>query len=40
VSIKVGINSLGRIGRNYLRSVIDDTDIEVVAINDVFDSRP
>lgn len=38
MSIKVGINGFGRIGRNYLRSVIGDTDIEVVAVNDVFDS--
>ncbi len=38
MTIKVGINGFGRIGRNYLRSVIDSPDIEVVAINDVFDS--
>lgn len=38
MSIKVGINGFGRIGRNYLRSVIDSPDIQVVAINDVFDS--
>jgi glyceraldehyde 3-phosphate dehydrogenase len=35
---RVAINGFGRIGRDYLRSVIDSTDIEVVAINDVTDS--
>jgi glyceraldehyde 3-phosphate dehydrogenase len=37
-STKVGINGFGRIGRDYLRSVLDRPDIEVVAINDVTDS--
>jgi glyceraldehyde 3-phosphate dehydrogenase len=35
---RIGINGFGRIGRNYLRSVIDAPDLEVVAVNDVFDS--
>jgi glyceraldehyde 3-phosphate dehydrogenase len=38
MTIRVGINGFGRIGRDYLRSVLDTTDIEVVAINDVADS--
>jgi glyceraldehyde 3-phosphate dehydrogenase len=38
VSTRVAINGFGRIGRDYLRSVIDSTDIEVVAINDITDS--
>jgi len=38
MTIRVGINGFGRIGRDYLRSVLDSTDIEVVAINDVTDS--
>jgi glyceraldehyde 3-phosphate dehydrogenase len=37
-STKVGINGFGRIGRDYLRSVLDRSDIEVVAVNDVTDS--
>lgn len=38
MSTRIGINGFGRIGRNYLRSVIDAPDLEVVAVNDVFDS--
>lgn len=37
MTIKVGINGFGRIGRNILRAVIESgrTDIQVVAINDL-----
>ena len=37
MTLKVGINGFGRIGRNILRSVIESgrKDIEVVAINDL-----
>ncbi len=37
MTVKVGINGFGRIGRNILRAVIEDgrDDIEVVAINDL-----
>ena len=35
---RVAINGFGRIGRTYLRSVVDDPDLEVVAINDVADT--
>src|SRR5712672_1928288 len=37
MSIRVGINGLGRIGRNVLRAILESgrTDIEVVAINDL-----
>ena len=37
MTVKVGINGLGRIGRNVLRAIIESgrTDIEVVAINDL-----
>ncbi|WP_329320602.1 type I glyceraldehyde-3-phosphate dehydrogenase [Streptomyces sp. NBC_01262] len=41
MTVRVGINGFGRIGRNYLRSVLarddgwDSTEIEVVAINDI-----
>ena len=40
MSAKIGINGFGRIGRDYLRYVLGstETDLEVVAINDVTDS--
>ena len=37
--IKVGINGFGRIGRNIMRTALDDKDIEFVAINDVTDAK-
>ena len=38
MSIKIGINGFGRIGRNVLRSAIQNfADIEVVAINDLLE---
>ena len=36
--IKVGINGFGRIGRNIMRTALDDQDIQFVAINDVTDA--
>ena len=33
--IKVAINGFGRIGRTFLRTSLNDTDIQVVAINDI-----
>ncbi len=38
MTTQIGINGFGRIGRDYLRSVLASTDLEVVAINDVTDS--
>jgi hypothetical protein len=35
MSVRVGINGLGRIGRNYLRYSLDADDLEVVAVNDI-----
>lgn len=35
MSIKVGINGFGRIGRNVFRRALDEPDIEVVAVNDL-----
>src|ERR1700682_5793809 len=35
--IKVGINGFGRIGRNIMRTALDDNDIQFVAVNDVTD---
>ena len=38
MSIRVGINGFGRIGRNMLRASLGRTDIEVVAVNDLTDA--
>jgi glyceraldehyde 3-phosphate dehydrogenase len=38
VSIRVGINGMGRIGREYLRYAATTTDLEVVAVNDIADA--
>ena len=35
MAIKIGINGFGRIGRNFFRAVHGDSDIEIVAINDI-----
>lgn len=37
MTIKVGINGFGRIGRFVFRASVERTDIEVVAINDLID---
>src|ERR1700689_51467 len=39
MSIKVGINGFGRIGRNIARTALGDKDIEIVAVNDVTDAK-
>jgi glyceraldehyde 3-phosphate dehydrogenase len=36
--IKVGINGFGRIGRNIVRTALNDKDIQFVAVNDITDS--
>ncbi|WBB60048.1 type I glyceraldehyde-3-phosphate dehydrogenase [Streptomyces sp. WMMC500] len=39
MTIRVGINGFGRIGRNYFRAILDQgADIEVVAFNDLGDA--
>ena len=35
MAIKVGINGFGRIGRNVFRASLDDSNIEIVAVNDL-----
>ena len=35
MSIKVGINGFGRIGRCFARAVAGDSEIEIVAVNDL-----
>ena len=39
MAIKVGINGFGRIGRLVFRAAVENPKIEVVGINDLFDSR-
>ncbi|GAB2481322.1 type I glyceraldehyde-3-phosphate dehydrogenase [Luteococcus sediminum] len=40
MTVKVGINGFGRIGRNYFRALIEQgADIEVVAVNDLTDNK-
>lgn len=37
--VKVGINGFGRIGRNVLRAALGSADVQIVAINDLTDSK-
>ena len=37
--VKVAINGFGRIGRNIFRAAMGDPDIEIVAVNDITDSK-
>ena len=37
MAIKVGINGFGRIGRLAFRAMVNDPEIEVVAVNDLGD---
>jgi glyceraldehyde 3-phosphate dehydrogenase len=39
MALRIAINGFGRIGRKVLRSVIEDKEIEVVAINDLTNTR-
>jgi len=40
VTIKVGINGFGRIGRNYFRAILSEgADIEIVGVNDLTDNK-
>ncbi|MGO4782353.1 type I glyceraldehyde-3-phosphate dehydrogenase [Cryobacterium adonitolivorans] len=40
MSVKIGINGFGRIGRNYLRAALaQGSDIEIVAVNDLTDTK-
>src|ERR1700752_86660 len=39
MAIKVGINGFGRIGRNIVRTAIDDKDMQFVAVNDITDAK-
>ncbi|MDX6260479.1 MAG: hypothetical protein QOH84_2167, partial [Kribbellaceae bacterium] len=40
MTVRVGINGFGRIGRNFFRAVqASGADIEVVAVNDLTDNQ-
>ena len=40
LSVKIGINGFGRIGRNYFRAALaQGADIEIVAVNDLTDNK-
>ena len=39
MTIRVGINGFGRIGRTFVRRALERADIEVVAVNDITDAR-
>src|SRR5207237_3200691 len=39
MSVKIGINGFGRIGRNIFRASLGDSSIEIVAVNDVTDPK-
>jgi glyceraldehyde 3-phosphate dehydrogenase len=39
MSVKVGINGFGRIGRNVVRAALDNPEIEFVAVNDLTDTK-
>src|SRR5579872_2137550 len=39
MAIKVGINGFGRIGRNVFRTSLEDKSIEIVAVNDLTDTK-
>jgi glyceraldehyde 3-phosphate dehydrogenase len=39
MAVKVGINGFGRIGRNVLRTALEDNNIDFVAVNDLTDPK-
>ncbi|MBI5740553.1 MAG: type I glyceraldehyde-3-phosphate dehydrogenase [Nitrospirae bacterium] len=39
MALRVGINGFGRIGRNFLRTSLDESGIEIVGINDLTDAK-
>jgi glyceraldehyde 3-phosphate dehydrogenase len=39
MSVKVGINGFGRIGRNVVRAALNNPNIEFVAVNDLTDAK-
>ena len=39
MTVKVGINGFGRIGRNVLRAALNNSNVEIVAVNDLTDAN-
>jgi glyceraldehyde 3-phosphate dehydrogenase len=39
MTVKVGINGFGRIGRNIYRASLNQKDLEIVAVNDITDAK-
>ena len=39
MAVKVGVNGFGRIGRNILRSALNDPELDFVAVNDITDPK-
>ena len=39
MSIRVGVNGFGRIGRVFFRTALESKDIEVVGVNDLADAK-
>ena len=39
MTVRVGINGFGRIGRSFTRLALERTDLQVVAVNDITDAR-
>ena len=39
MTVRIGINGFGRIGRTFVRRTLDRSDLEVVAVNDITDAR-
>jgi glyceraldehyde 3-phosphate dehydrogenase (phosphorylating) len=39
MGIRIGINGFGRIGRNFLRCSLQEPDLDLVAINDITDTK-
>ncbi len=39
MSVRIGINGFGRIGRSVFRILSDRSDLQVVAVNDLFDNQ-
>jgi len=39
MTVKVGINGFGRIGRNFFRAAYKDPSLQIVAVNDITDAK-
>ena len=39
MSVSVGINGFGRIGRNIMRAAMGNRDVDFVAVNDITDAK-